>query len=148
MNIFDRIDNLSLIENCLLHLNFELSRETPSYFRIAKEAHLLLYRSMIEVLKGTANLFITGHRTKSRSHKYTRDNKPWQEIHKEPIEGCQKAWRFYQPATCEEPTPDSKKLKRIMTKDYLVEFYDALAMIQTDYFMNQYVFSRTFPLSD
>ena len=94
MDIFDRIDNLSLIENCLLHLKFEISRELPSYFRIAREAHLLLYRSMIEALKGTANLVITGHSTKRRSHKYKRHNKPWQEIHKVSIEACKRAWRF------------------------------------------------------
>jgi hypothetical protein len=148
MEILDKIDNLSLIGNCLLHLQFELSRENPSYFRIAREAHLVLYRSMIEALKGTANLAITVKRSKSRSYKYKRDYKPWQEIHKISIDACKKAWRFSQPEPCEKPQLDIKRSVDTRPKDYLIGFYDALAMIQTECFMNQYVNSRIFPVPD
>jgi hypothetical protein len=144
----DKIENLSLIENCCLHLQFELSRKNPSYFRIAMEAHLLLYRSMIEALKGTANIAVTGRRSKDRSYKYQRNGKPWQEIHKESIEGCKKAWRFSQPAPYTEPQLDNKLCQEIKSEDYLISFYDALAMIQTDCFMNQYMGSRYFIISD
>ena len=86
MATWDAIENLSLIKNGLLHLRFELSRENPSYFRIAREAHLLLYRSMVEALKGSANLAVTGRPPKDRSYKYQRGGNPWQEIHKVRIE--------------------------------------------------------------
>ena len=54
--VMDEITNLSLVENGLLHIQFELGRSAPSYFRVAREAHLLFYRSMIERLRGSANL--------------------------------------------------------------------------------------------
>jgi hypothetical protein len=148
MEDFDKIDNLSLIGNCLLHLQFEISRENPSYFRIAREAHLALYRSIIEALKGTANLAITGRQSRLRSHKYKRNGKPWQEIHKVPIKGCKKAWRFSQPESCEKPKFYTKTSRDSLAKDYLIGFYDALAMIQTECFMIQYVNSKIFPVSD
>ncbi len=44
----DRITNLRLIENGLLHIQFEFDRDAPSHFRIAREAHLVFYRSMVE----------------------------------------------------------------------------------------------------
>jgi hypothetical protein len=138
---------MSLIENCLLHLQFELFRESPSYFRIAREAHLLFYRSMIEALRGTANLTITGRRSKDRRYKYKRNGKPWQEIYKISIEG-KKAWRFCQPIPCEEQQFGAEYLQNIKTEDYLIHFYDALAMIQTECFMNQYGHSRIFAVSD
>jgi hypothetical protein len=144
----DKIENLSSIENCCFHLQFELSREKPSYFRIARESHLLLYRSMIEALKGTANFAVTGRRSKNRSYKYRRNGKPRQEIHKLKIEGCEKAWRFSQPAPCREPKFGPKHSQDITTDDYLISFYDALAMIQTECFMIQYAFSNIFPISD
>jgi hypothetical protein len=60
---------------------------------------------MIEALKGTANLAVTGYRSKDRSYKYKRDNKPWQEIHKVLIKDSKKkgAWRFSQPVPCDKP---------------------------------------------
>jgi hypothetical protein len=146
--MFDKIDNITLIENCLLHLQFELSRIRPSFFRIAREAHMTLYRSMIEVLRGTANLAITGKRSKNRKCIYRRDGKPWQEVHKVPVDGCKKAWRFSQPESFEEPQSNFKPSSDKTKKDYLIGFYDGLAMIQTECFMNQYIHSKTFPLSD
>lgn len=144
--MFGKIDNLTLIENCLLHLQFEFSRDRPSFFRVAREAHLTLYRSMIEELKGPANLAITGKRSKNRSCKYRIDGKPWQEVYKVPVEGCKKAWRFSQPAPCEKPHLNFDPYGNKKEKDYLIGFYDALAMIQTECFMNRYVHSKFFPL--
>ena len=141
----DKIDNFHLIENGLLHIQFEMSRDKTSFFRIAREAHLILYRSMIEVLKGTANLPVTGRPSKYRKHKYKFGNNPWQEIHKVEIDGCEKAWRFSEPEPCQEPNRarkcDNKKSQN-SDNNFLIGFYDALAMIQAACFMKRYVNSK------
>lgn len=103
---------------------------------------------MIEALKGTANIAVTGPRSKDRSYEYKRDGKPWQEIHKVQILGCEKAWRFSEPEPCEKPQVDIKSSGDSGGKDYLIGFYDALAMIQTECFMIRYADSKNFPLSD
>lgn len=146
----DRIDNLSLIENGLLHLQFELSTEQPSYFRIAREAHLILYRSMIESLKGTANLTITGRPSGNRSRIYHIGDDPWKEIHKVKVDGCNKAWRFSEPQLHDIPnSPKVTRTNELMENDdYLIGFYDALAMIQTECFMRRLVYSRIIPIPD
>jgi hypothetical protein len=146
--MIDKIANLTLIENCLLHLQFELSRKKPSYFRIAREAHLTVYRTMIEVIKGTANLAITGKRSKIRTCIYKRDGKTWQEVHKVPVDGCKKAWRFSQPKPCEEIEKGFKPSRDRKEKDFLMGFYDALSMIQTELFINQFVHSKITTVSD
>ena len=60
----DKIDNIALIENGLIHIRFEMSRDKISYFRIARESHLILYRSMIEAL------FVKGDVRAERASKY------------------------------------------------------------------------------
>jgi hypothetical protein len=150
MENLDEIDNQRLIENNLLHLKFELSMQQPSFFRIAREAHLLLYRSMIEALKGSANLAIMGHSSKQQNRKYMRGNGPWKEIKKEPIEGCKKAWRFSEPIPCDEP-----HIKKIYNgysesnqKNFLINFYDALAKVQTECFMIRFIQSNALHVPD
>lgn len=150
METLEEIDNLSLIENDLLHLQFELSRKTPSYFRIAREAHLLLYRSMIEALKSSANLPVTRRPRKNPSYRYHIGQEAWQEIHKIPIAGCQKAWRFSKPEPCEKPriVEAAKASRKSQPDDYLIGFYHALAMIQTQCFMKRLLHSNVVPVSD
>lgn len=150
METLEEIQNLSLVENGLLHLQFELSRERSSYFRIAREAHLVLYRSMIEALKGSANLAITGRPPKNRSHKYKMGEKPRQEIHRVAIESCNEAWRFSEPEACEKPgiKVDSNNSRQREAEDYLIGFYDALAMIQTECFMGRFKYGNPIPVSD
>jgi len=149
METFDKIDNLSLIENSLLHMRFELDRESPSYFRIAREAHLLLYKTMIETLKNPANLAVTGHRSKHQSVKYQIGDKPWQEIHKVPIDGCRRAWRFSDPALCDQPSMSTSEVVRgPEPKEPLIGFYDALAMIQTECFMRGVIFHKPILISE
>ena len=154
METVDKIDNLRLIENSLLHMQFELERESPSYFRLAREAHLLLYRTMIETLKGSANLAVTGHRSKDDSIKYQIGDKPWQEIHKVKIDGCDKAWRFSDPVASAQPPENRinevflKNVFRSLDEAWLIGFYDALAMIQTENFMQQFIFSKSIMISD
>jgi len=154
METVDKIDNLRLIENSLLHMQFELERESPSYFRLAREAHLLLYRTMIESLTGSNWQNVTGHRSKNHSVKYLLGNKPCQEIHKVKIDGCDKAWRFSDPVVCAQP-PESrinevflKNVFRSLDEAWLIGFYDALAMIQTENFMHQFIFSKSTMISD
>lgn len=136
-----------MIENSLLHLQFEFSRASPSYFRIAREAHLLLYRSMIEALKGSANLAITGRPSRERQYQYQMGDKPWHEIHKAAIQGCTSAWRFSDPQPCDAPQIDPSA-RRAEPDEYLIGFYDALAMIQTECFMDQFTHSKVVPVSD
>lgn len=150
METLDEIDNLGLIENSLIHLRFELARERTSYFRIAREAHLLLYRSMIEALKGSANLPVTGRPSRDRSCRYRIEFKSCQEIHREEIKGCSKAWRFSQLEPC-KPTKIASAAtasRKRKCDDYLISFYDALAMIQTECFMKRFVDSNVVSVSD
>lgn len=149
METVDKIDNLSLIENSLLHMQFELERESPSYFRLAREAHLLLYRTMIESLTGSNWQNVTGHRSKQQSVKYQIGDKPWQDIHKVPISGCRKAWRFSDAAVCSQPTMStSVEVPLAVCKEYLIGFYDALAMIQTECFMRGFIYRKPILISD
>ncbi|MGE4519665.1 MAG: hypothetical protein AB7E04_09175 [Desulfobacteraceae bacterium] len=141
----DKIDNLHLIENGLLHIQFELTRDKISFFRIAREAHLILYRSMIEALKGTASLPVTGRPSKLRNHKYKIGDNSWQEIYKVEIDGCEKAWRFSEQETCGEPGKSKELNNKKNSKSdnkFLIGFYDALAMIQVECFMKRFVNSE------
>ena len=142
MDVIDRIDNFHLIENGLFHIQFEMSRDKPSFFRIAREAHLILYRSMIESLKGTANIAVTGRFSKNRSNKYKFGSNPWQEIYKVDIDGCKKAWRFSEPKPCQEPNNSKECSSKKINDNFLIGFYDALAMIQAACFMKRYVNSK------
>jgi len=154
METVDKIDNLRLIENSLLHMQFELDRESPSYFRLAREAHLLLYRTMIESLTGSNWQNVTEHRSKNNSVEYKIGDKPWQEIHKVKIDGCDRAFRFSVPVECAQP-PESrindvflKNVFRSLHNAKLIGFYDALAMIQAECFMREFIFSKSIPISD
>ena len=104
---------------------------------------------MIEALKGSANLAITSRPSKPSEHKYQIGDEPWKGIHKVLVTGCNVAWRFSKPAQCEPPIinyglrPDLPK-----GNDYLISFYDALAMIQADCFMKQTINSKTVQVSD
>jgi hypothetical protein len=154
METIDKIDNLRLIENSLLHMQFELDRENPSYFRLAREAHLLLYRTMIESLTGSNWQNVTGRRGKDRSVKYQMGDKPWQEIHKVPIKDCRRAWRFSDPVICPQPPENRinelflRNMFRSLHKAKLIGFYDALAMIQTECFMHKFIYSKSVMISN
>ena len=137
--LMDKIDNISLIENGLIHTQFEMSCEKVSFFRIAREAHLFLYRSTIESLRGTANIAITVHPSKKRSYKYKLGNDPYKEIHKIKIDECEKAWRFSEPKACEEA---NEQPKNKTNSNFLISFYDTLAMVQTECFMKRYIHSK------
>lgn len=123
-----------------------MNRSKPSMFRAARECHLILYRSMIEALKRSANLAVTGRPSKNRARQYCLGNEPWKEIHKVPVPGCSQAWRFSEPVLCAEP--EITQIPEFKRDDYLISFYDALAMIQSECFMHQYVRGREVAVSD
>lgn len=148
MSVYQSINNLGLVNDGLLHIRFEMNRSKPSVFRMARESHLVLYRSMIEALKGSANLAITGRQPKNRLHRYRLGDEPWKEIYKVAIPACDQAWRFSDPVLCMEPKIDYSKISDRKRNDYLISFYDALAMIQSECFMHQYVMSRELSISD
>ena len=145
---YEKIDNIKLIQNNLRHIECELGSKLPSPMRMAKECHQLLSRMMVEALRGTANLSVTGRPTKTRRRFYREGNEPWMAIQKDNIEGCNKAWRY------SEPTPESPPCCHVQgipdtdSDDYLLGFYDLLAMIQTPCFMHRYVHSAVVSASD
>lgn len=146
--MWDEIENLTLIENGLSHLLFEFGRAQPSYFRMVREAHLVLYRAMIEALKGSANATVTGRGRKDRRCKYQVGNKPFSEIHRAPVPGCKRAWRYTEPQACEEPSSFALDLEPGEQEQVLVHFYDALAMVQTEPFMGISAMSKAIRVSD
>jgi hypothetical protein len=137
----DSIDNQRLIANGLQHMAYELSLPDPSYFRIAREAHLALYRSMIEALKGTANLTITGRLSKNGIFRYQAGRSPWREIRRQQPPPGKKAWRFTAPVEIPEPTPTGERAEE--PADWLVDFYDALAMVDSTRFRRQPRYAAT-----
>lgn len=145
---YESIDNLSLVENGLLHIEFEMNHSEPSMFRAARESHLVLYRSMIEALKGSANLAVTGRPSKNRMHQYKFGNEPFKKIHKVPVPDCNEAWRFSEPVVCKAPEINYTKWPESNRDDYLISFYDALAMIQSECFMHRYVMSKVVTVTD
>ena len=148
MSETEKVDNLFLIENTLDHILFEQERETTSYVRLACEFHSLLYRSMVEALRGTANLAITGHpKDKKRSVMYQRGDMVWKEIHKENLTGCKLAWRFSEAVECEAPEIKENG-EHYLFDNYLKSFFDLLAMIQTECYMGHYVMSQVIHVSD
>ncbi len=148
MKTLDTIDNISLIENCLSHIGYELSKGNTSYFRIARESHLCLYRAMIEALKGTANIAVTGKPSKKRVHIYSIGDDRFKEIHKIKINSCKRAWRFSEPVYIETPPTFDQGDIKTDSEDYLIPFYDALAMVQVECFMTQYIHSKPIRISD
>jgi hypothetical protein len=136
---FEAVSNLSLLDDNIRHIEFELDRGRTSYFRVARESHLALLRTMVEALRGTDNSSIIGRRAKNHSTFYQTAGAPWQEIHREPVVGCRRAWRFSQPKAIPPPSASLKTTPTPTRKEYLIAFYDLLAMVQADCFM-----SRTF----
>lgn len=144
--LFDSISNISLIENNLAHILFEMRQSQPSHFRIAREAHQCLLRSLVHALNAGNGLAITTSLGKRPSFQHQRGNEPWKEVHKESIGGCAHAWRFSAPAPCPPPEGERKRITEPGRR--LLAFYDLLAMAQSDIFMGQYTFSRPLSVAD
>ena len=146
---YEKIENLILLENGLEHIQFELNKAQPLFFRIGKEAHLFLYRSMVEALRGTANLEITGRPiSKSRIVKYRIGDEPWLQVEKTKVDGCRHAWRYGDPVPTLEPDDDGKPFDISEVSDYLQIFYDLLAKIQATSYMSKYVGSKPIRVPD
>jgi hypothetical protein len=146
---YEEIDNIKLIRNNLRHIRCELDSEEPSSMRLAKESHQLLLRMMVEALRGTANLAITGRPTRDMKRWYRQGDDPWKMIQKQSIEGCNKAWRYSEPVL--EPPPPREEQEDSAdppSEDYLLGFYDLLAMIQAPCFMLRYSHSAVVSVPD
>ena len=144
---YEKIDNIKLIRNNLRHINCELVSNKPSLMRVAKECHQLLSRMMVEALRGTANLAITRTPTKSRKHWYRKGNDPWKAIQKEKVKGCSKAWRYSEPVPESPPHCHEQEGSKPDPTNYLLGFYDLLAMIQAP-FMLRFIHSAVISVSD
>jgi len=147
---YERIDNIELICNNLRHIDFELASARPSPMRIAKESHQLLLRTMVEALRGSANLSIIGHSSKNLKRWYRQGNGPWYVIQKVGVSDCKKAWRYSEPKI-ELPLTNKAqeriKAKKTQSEPFLLGFYDLLAMIQSPCFMNRFVHSHFISVS-
>jgi len=145
----ETITNLLLIENDLDHILFELKRDNTSYFSVSRQSHQVFNRSMVETLKGTANISITGKSSRKREYYYQIGDEPCKFICRVNIENCEKAWRFSEPKISPDgfPDHDSKEID-FKTDRFLKGFYDLLAMIQAKCFMSNYVLSRPLTISD
>jgi hypothetical protein len=146
---YEQIDNIKLILNNLRHIICELDSIEPSPMRLAKECYQLFLRMMVEALRGTANIAITGKPTKNRKRWYRQGNDPWKAIQKKDVEGCSKAWRYSEPLLETPQRFQERKGTDISPPDnYLLGFYDLLAMIQTPCFMLRYIHSAVVSVSD
>jgi len=145
----EKIQNLILLENGVEHLGFEIEKSNPLFFRAAKEAHLILYRSMVEALRGKANLSITGiPKDKNRIIQYKIGNKPWCQTQKTSVKGCKKAWRYCKPTVIKKPAISDKSIDVSSMSDYLQSFYELLAKVQAECFMSQYFHSEPIHVTD
>ena len=145
---YENINNIELIRNNLRHINAELDSTKPSPMRIAKESHQLLSRMMVEALRGTSNAPILGRPQENRKYWYKKGMDPWMVIQKENIDGCTKAWRYSEPVSEHPPCYQEQRTSKTERCDFLVGFYDLLAMIQARCFMHRYVHSQVVSVSD
>jgi hypothetical protein len=89
---------------------------------------------MVEALRGSANLAITGsRRPRIRRIHYRLGDKIWKMIEKSPVPGCRLAWRFSAPVP--QDPPQEAADERGVSDDNLIGFFDLLAMIQAERFM-------------
>ena len=139
--------NLDLIRDNLRHLTVELSMDSPFWFRVGKEAYHTLCRSMVEAVRGSANLAITGsRRPRNRRIHYRLGDKIWKMIEKSPVPGCRLAWRFSAPIP--QDPPQGAADRRGASDDKLIGFFDLLAMIQAERFMCRMVEARPVLVTD
>ena len=69
-------------------------------------------------------------------------------IQGEKIEGCCRAWRYSGPVPESPPCSHKRRVSKTKRGDFLVGFYDLLAMIQAPCFMHRYVHSEVVSVSD
>ncbi len=140
------VDNVRLILDNINHITMELESEDPFYFRVAREAHQLLLRSMVEALCGSANEGISDlSKNKKMVNYYRIGNDPEKKIQKKNIKGCKKAWRYSDP---KEIKSRDKKSDLPEVKEFLKRFYEFLAMIQTECWMSNFIHSNPVKVDD
>src|ERR1035437_7063792 len=142
------INNIDLIENNLLHIDYELRQEIPSYFRIAVESHNALLRSMVQALKDGSNFCIDKKLDRDRKFTFSINNNPPIMIKKEKVVDCLHAWRFSKPVELNKNDCDKGIRGNDNYKKFLIGFYDLLAMIQCDYFMKYFSQAETIIITD
>ena len=143
------IENIDLIQNNFNHILYEFESSKPSYFRIGLECHNSLLRTMVEVLRGTSNSVVTNKfANKDKTMVFKVGNKPEVLIKKASAKGCNFAWRFSSPQEIPNYKITNNNIRDVEERDYLIGFYDLLAMIQCDYFMKYYTQANTITISD
>jgi hypothetical protein len=146
------VDNLRLLDRDLQHILFELARPLPNFFYLGRQCHQVLLRSLVEALRGSANLAITHSGSRKNEPPnlrvvYQLGNNPELQINPVPVVGCTKAWRFSSPTPSTAPAPPGSPA-HLEPFESLVSFYRLLAMAQADCFMCHYVHSRPVAVSD
>lgn len=160
---YEVVSGTTLILDNLRHIKWELGNKSPSGFRLAREAHQLLLRSMVEALRGSANLSVARQRKKRKPDCrvwYTLGNAPTKMIEMCKVEGCKMAWRYTDPVEMPLPTEIRKQLNKQDAKAdhdlvehflddlHLIVFYELLAKIQTECHMRRYVDSKAVEVTD
>jgi hypothetical protein len=145
---FEKLNIGLLIEDNIKHILYELTQPKPIFFRVAREAHQLLYRSMIKALTGSNRDRVTGRGYKDKSYRYKLGEDPWMEIKPEKVIGCKTAWRYSSPKLCEEPIIPNLTKRRKNEENFLISFWDSLAMVQAEPFMHQLVDSKPLEVPD
>lgn len=146
---YERIDNIVLIQDSIDHIQYELAGKR-NLVRIAVESHQILLRSMVQALRGSNNLAVTGRRPKHWKIRYELGNEPCKIIEEQRIDGCNKAWRFSAPRLSSNPLPQGGEpaSDERLTDQHLLGFYDFLAMVQTECRMCRYVMSKPIFIQD
>jgi len=166
------VKNIDLLENNFKHILYELKDDNISFFRIAREYHQALSRTMVEVLYGFPEIKKRGSLEK---FEYTKAgaNSPWFEIHKIKITKENKVWRYSQPKekiqkaneqsdknidknSLENLSEEKMRLKIVnnyieelsKTERHLKDFYLLLALIQTKYFSNCFNRNKMIEITD
>ncbi len=99
---------------------------------------------MVEVLRGTSNSIVTNKFSdKEKKMVFKVGNKPEVLIKKVNVEGCKYAWRFSSPQIISNYKISNSDIRDVEDNDYLIGFYDLLAMIQCDYFMKYHTQATT-----
>ena len=146
---FEFIENIDLIKNNFEHILHEFESSEPSFFRVAFESHNSLLRTMVEVLRGTSNSIVTNRFSdKEKKMVFKVGDKPEVLIKKVNVEDCNYAWRFSTPQVISNYKFGNNSIRDIEDRDYLIGFYDLLAMIQCDYFMKYYTQATTIIIND
>lgn len=138
---YEVVENLLFIKDNIHHIECELKRNRPSFFRIAKESYSLFYRSMVESLRSKDNSFVS-IKFDNNKDEIIYDNKI---LIKSYVPGCKNVFRLNIKTNINNISSSPRSIKK---KEKLPHYYTLLAMIQNDLFMMRNESSKNIFLAD